>query len=147
MTTTDQDHQRGPGDDDPPECLPADSAAAAGEHRVRAGGGSSAIKTVAASFDDVLDHLLDQLQRRRQRATAGAPTARRAARVARLYEQEARVWSLLFERSQSRIYWRAALSAEVYARSCARAWRAQATADRYSSGLAQSVVHEGECPR
>ena len=59
-----------------------------------------------------------------------APCAHRATALSELYEQEARLWSLLFERSQRRIQWRAALSAEAYARSCARAWRAQAQAYR-----------------
>ncbi len=82
--------------------------------------------TLATSMIDVLDAVLDQLQKRRERAFAARPSARRASRLAELYEQEARLWSLLFERSQRRIQWRAALAAEAYARSCARAWRAQA---------------------
>jgi len=68
-------------------------------------------------------------------------------RIADLYEQEARVWSLLFERSRSRIHWRAALSAEAYARSCARGWRAQASAHRWGTGAAQCGEQEGVCPR
>jgi hypothetical protein len=86
--------------------------------------------TLATSMTDVLDAVLDQLQKRRERALTAAPSVRRAARLAELYEQEARLWSLLFERSQRRIQWRAALSAEAHARSCARAWRSQAHAYR-----------------
>lgn len=85
---------------------------------------------LATSMTDVFDALLDQLQERREHVLAGAPSAHRAARAAELYEQEARVWSLLFERSRRRLQWRSALAAEAYARSCARAWRVQADAYR-----------------
>ena len=103
--------------------------------------------TLANSINGVLDSLLEQLQRRREHVMAAAPTAHRAMRIADLYEQEARVWSLLFERSPSRIHWRAALSAEAYARSCARGWRAQASAHRWGTGAAQCGEQEGVCPR
>ena len=92
--------------------------------------GARATTALAASIDDVLDAVLEQLQRRRQRAASAVEGAHRAARVAELYEQEARLWSLWFERSENRLQWRAALSAEAYARSCARGWRAQAHAYR-----------------
>ena len=86
--------------------------------------------TLASSMTDVLDALLNEVLQRRERALAAAPSASRAACLALTYEQEARVWSLLFERSRSRIHWRAALSAEAHARACARSWRAQAEAHR-----------------
>lgn len=144
--TINHDHRCGHRDDVASPCLPAGPPVASRDLQACAGGDSSAIGPVGASLDGVLDELLDQLQRRRQRATAGELTAQRAGRVARLYEQEARVWSLLFERSRSRIHWRAALSAEVYARSCARAWRARAAAAHHSNG-SQYGVHEGEWAR
>ena len=90
---------------------------------------------LAASMIDILDALLEQLQRRRERVLRAVPGASRAVRLAELYEQEARVWSLLFERSQTRIEWRAALSAEAHARSCARTWRARVHASRRRDGL------------
>jgi len=90
---------------------------------------------LASSMTDVLDALLEQLQRRREHVLRTAPGATRAGRMAELYEQEARVWSLLFERSETRIQWRAALSAEAHARSCGRAWRARAAADRYGASV------------
>ncbi len=90
---------------------------------------------LATSMIDILDALLEQLQRRRERVLRAVPGASRAVRLAELYEQEARVWSLLFERSQARIEWRAALSAEAHARSCARTWRARAHASRSCDGL------------
>lgn len=91
--------------------------------------------TLADSVPDVLDALLEQLQRRREHALAAAPCAHRATALVELYEQEARVWSLLFERSQRRLQWRAALAAEAHARSCARAWSAQAHAHRGCAGI------------
>ena len=94
--------------------------------------------TLASSMTDVLDALLDQVQARRERALAAAPSAHRAACLAETYEQEARVWALLFERSRSRIHWRAALSAEAYARACARSWRAQAEAHGFRPARVRS---------
>jgi len=91
--------------------------------------------TLVGSIPDVLDALLDQLQRRREHVLAMAPCARRAIALAELYEREARVWSLLFERSRSRIQWRAALAAEAYARACARTWRGQVHAYRGCASL------------
>lgn len=100
----------------------------------RARRGGVVTPTLATSKTDVLDALLDQLQERREYAFVAAPSAHRAARLAELYEREARVWSLLFEHSRSRIYWRAALSAEAYARAHARSWRTQAAALRSRFG-------------
>jgi len=115
----------------------------AGELGQSAGSGDSAITTFAASIDDALDELLEKLQRRRQRAVSAAPGAHRAARVAELYEQEARLWSLLFERSERRLQWRAALAAEAYARSCARAWRTQAHAYHDHAAICRSTELDG----
>jgi len=83
---------------------------------------------LASSMTDVLDALLNEIQQRRKRALAAAPSASRAACLVLTCEQEAWVWSRLFERSRSRIYWRAALSAEAHARACARSWRPLAEA-------------------
>jgi len=87
------------------------------------------MSAISTSISGVLDRLLDQLQRRREHAMAEAPTASRSLRIAELYEQEARAWSLLFERSRSRIHWRAALNAEAYAKACARGWRSRAASE------------------
>jgi len=70
---------------------------------------------LASSMTDVLDVLLEQLQRRRERVQRTARDANSAARVAELYEHEARLWSLWFEQSDRRLQWRAALAAEAYA--------------------------------
>jgi hypothetical protein len=87
------------------------------------------MSTITTSATGALDTLLDQLQRLRERALADAPSAQRCLRIASLYEQEAHAWSLLFERSRSRLHWRAALGAEVYARACARSWRSRAATE------------------
>jgi hypothetical protein len=75
-----------------------------------------------------LDAQLDDVQRRRERVMAQPPFPGRAAWIAELYHQEAQVWSLLFERSRSRLSWRAALAAEGYARHCAHVWLGRADA-------------------
>jgi len=98
---------------------------------------------LASSTTDVLDALLEQLQRRREQVLRAAPCATRAVRVAEFYEQEARVWSLLFEQSERRIEWRAALSAEAFARSCARAWRAEADAYHVHAAICRSTELDG----
>ncbi|MQA16120.1 MAG: hypothetical protein GEV09_18805 [Pseudonocardiaceae bacterium] len=54
--------------------------------------------------------------------------------MAEIYEHEARVWSLWFEQTERRLQWRAALSAQAYARACARSWRTQAAAYRRRFG-------------
>jgi hypothetical protein len=76
----------------------------------------------AISTPTTLDAQLDDVQRRRERVMAQPPFPGRAMWIAELYHQEAQVWSLLFERSRSRLSWRAALAAEAYARHCGRAW-------------------------
>jgi hypothetical protein len=86
------------------------------------------MSTLSLPLTAQLDIALEQLQRRRERLTAEPVDVECAVRIAGLYELEARLWSVLFERSRGRIQWRAALSAEAYARSCARAWKAQAQA-------------------
>ncbi|MQA12830.1 MAG: hypothetical protein GEV09_01305 [Pseudonocardiaceae bacterium] len=87
------------------------------------------MSAISTSVIGVLDTLVDQLQRLRECALADAPGARRSARIAELYEQEARAWLLLFERSRSRLHWRAALSAQAHARACARSWRSRAATE------------------
>ncbi len=103
--------------------------------------------TFADSVPDVLDALLDRLQRRREHVLAMAPCGHRATAVAELYEQEARVWSLLFEQAGRRIQWRAALSAEAYARSCARAWRARAHAHYGRAAVHRNIEFDGAWSR
>jgi len=94
---------------------------------------------LASSMTDVLDALLEQLQRRREGVLKTPLSPNRAVCLAELYEQEARLWSLVFERATSRIHWRAALSAEAHAQSCARVWRARSGVHRSRSVLMEPL--------
>jgi len=76
-----------------------------------------------------LDVALEQLLRGREYVVSWPASEYRDAEVARSYELEARLWSVLFERSENRLIWRAALAAEAHARSWAGYWRDRA-ADR-----------------
>jgi hypothetical protein len=73
-----------------------------------------------------VDAALDQVQKDRERVLTAAPGPERSIRMADLYEIEARCWSVLFEHSRTRVYWRAALSAREHARQSARSWRRHA---------------------
>ncbi len=86
-----------------------------------------------------LDGALDVLMGERERLMTEHPSATRAAKLARLYELEARLWTTLFERTRTRLQWRAALAAEAYARQHARQWRVRAAieARRRSTGRAR----------
>jgi len=84
---------------------------------------------------------LDQLQQHRERILAEVPGAVRSTRMAALYEFEAGLWSVLFEHTDTRVYWRAALAAEVHARQLARHWRRRATAEAH--GLPTSARFGG----
>ena len=73
-----------------------------------------------------LDSSLDVLHHQRDVALADVDAPDRAARLADLFEAEARLWSAYFGRSRSRCLWRAALGAEAWARHNAAQWRARA---------------------
>lgn len=116
-----------------------------GRQRARVGAAAegAVISVTNGSINSQIDVVLDEVRRFRDHAIAGVPSARRSVRMAELYQVEARLWSVLFERTHSRIYWRAALAAEAYARQCAISWRRQAeTADSTptrGAGLAGGV--------
>lgn len=76
-----------------------------------------------------LDAALEQLIRQREQAERAAPGRARSLRIARLYDLEARLWSVLFENTGVRLYWRAALAAEAHARGRADHWRHRAAAE------------------
>ncbi len=76
-----------------------------------------------------IDEALDQVQRHRERVLAEAPGVERSTRIAALYEREACLWSALFEFTRTRVYWRAALAAEIRARQLAWQWRRHAIAE------------------
>ena len=69
-----------------------------------------------------LDAALDRVHQERTRVQREAPSALRSLRMAELWAREARLWQVLFAHSRVRVYWRAALVAEVHARECARRW-------------------------
>lgn len=62
------------------------------------------------------------LVERRERVLANWLHPQRAVKLAALYELEAALWAELFEHTGVRLYWRAALAAEAYARHCAHRW-------------------------
>lgn len=69
---------------------------------------------------------LDRVYRQRESLFRAAPCATRAELIADQFDLEAWLWSLLFERTSSRLMWRAALAAEAHARMSARWWRSRA---------------------
>ncbi|WP_300007464.1 hypothetical protein [Pseudonocardia sp.] len=73
-----------------------------------------------------LDVALAKLLQTRERLVAGPAFLGRDAEVARAYELEAQLWSVLFERAHDRLIWRAALAAEAHARCWAAYWRNRA---------------------
>ncbi len=86
------------------------------------------MSTVSLPATKHLDAALDEIERRRELVTRNPVGAEPAFEVARLYELEARLWSVLFERARARLYWRAALAAEAHARLQAQQWRHRARA-------------------
>lgn len=73
-----------------------------------------------------LDLAVEQITRMREELPRDVDAADRAARVAHLFECEARLWSRLFELAAQRVVWRAALGAEARAQAEARRWWARA---------------------
>lgn len=73
-----------------------------------------------------LDIALEQLLRGREHVASWLASDFRDAEVARSYELEARLWSVLFEQAEYRLIWRAALAAEAHARFWAEYWRDRA---------------------
>lgn len=75
---------------------------------------------------EFLDESLEKLLRLRDHALADVGAPDRASRLVAVFEAEARLWSRYYERTRSRPLWRAALSAEAWARHNAAVWRARA---------------------
>jgi hypothetical protein len=73
-----------------------------------------------------IDEELDAIDRDRSRLLAGPPSPRRSECLARSFQREAEVWSFVFTHTGSRLYWRAALKAEVEARRAQRYWNRRA---------------------
>ena len=102
-------------------------------------------------MSDVFEHLdgvVDRLAALRDELLADEFAPDRAARLAAVFESEARAWSQVYELTHLRLIWRAALAAEAGARAnAARSGPSTAaTASRgfpnhgFSSGEAQSTV-------
>jgi hypothetical protein len=69
---------------------------------------------------------LDQLYRDREHLLRATPSPARSHLIADMFDQEAWLWSTLFETTRSRLMWRAALVAQAHARASARSWRRHA---------------------
>ena len=83
--------------------------------------------TMQLSVLEQVDMALDEIQRVRERVMAQPSSVERSIRLAQLDDDEARWWAVLFERSRTRVYWRAALAAHERARQSAWMWRQRAT--------------------
>ena len=83
-----------------------------------------------SSVFDHLDEVVDRLAIMRDGLLADESAPDRAARLAAVFESEARAWSQLFELSSLRLVWRAALAAEAGARANAALWACRAARER-----------------
>ena len=84
-------------------------------------------------MSDVFEHLdevVSRLASDRDELLADEFAPDRAARLAAVFEAEARAWSQLFELASLRLVWRAALAAEAGARANAARWAARAVQER-----------------
>jgi hypothetical protein len=84
-------------------------------------------------MSDVFEHLdgvVERLSGLRDELLADEYAPDRAARLAAVFESEARAWSQLFELSSLRLVWRAALAAEAAARANAALWTFRAARER-----------------
>jgi hypothetical protein len=78
-----------------------------------------------------LDEVLVRVLRTRDELLADGAAPNRAARLAAVFESEARVWSQLYELSGIRLVWRAALAAEAGARANAEWWAERTGAETW----------------
>ena len=84
-------------------------------------------------MSDVFEHLdgvVDRLAALRDELLADEFAPDRAARLAAVFESEARAWSQVYELAHLRLIWRAALAAEAGARANAARWARRAAAER-----------------
>jgi hypothetical protein len=90
-----------------------------------------------------LDEVLVRVTRVRDELLADPHAVDRAARLAVVFESEARVWSQLYELTSVRLVWRAALAAEAGARVNAASWARRAAAGADVVGLQISGMPHG----
>lgn len=77
---------------------------------------------------------LDRVRRQREELLRTKPSPACSEEIAEQFDLEAWLWSMVFEKTSSRLMWRAALAAEAHARMSARWWRLRA-AGGVSSGI------------
>lgn len=83
-----------------------------------------------SSVFEHLDQAVNRLAGLRDELLADVGAPDRAARLAAVFESEARAWSQVYEITHLRLIWRAALAAEAGARANAAVWARRATAER-----------------
>ena len=92
-------------------------------------------------MSDVFEHLdevVSRLAAERDELLTDESAPERAARLAAVFDAEARAWSQLFELASLRLVWRAALAAEAGARANAARWASRAAQERSDRGSAKS---------
>lgn len=77
--------------------------------------------------------------RQREELFRAKPSPARAEQIAEQFDLEAWLWSMVFEKTSSRLMWRAALAAEAHARMSARWWRLRA-AGAVAGGIGDVLV-------
>jgi hypothetical protein len=87
-----------------------------------------------------LDAAMDVVLRRREVLLGQVRSPEQAKALADLYRLEARLWSEVYEETTNRLFWRAALSAEAFARLQATTWRRRASELGRTLGPSESDV-------
>ena len=82
-----------------------------------------------------LDSVVERLAALRDELLADEFAPDRAARLAAVFESEARAWSQVYEIAHLRLIWRAALAAEAGARANAARWAAWAGREARTGGV------------
>jgi len=90
-----------------------------------------------------IDEALDRLLRLQDQLLQAPDAPQRAAALAELFVLEARAWSQLFEATQTRLVWRAALAAEARARAHANRWQRRAGTERLDRAPGREAAEIG----
>ena len=83
-----------------------------------------------SSVFEHLDEVVQRLDVLRDELLADPYAVDRAARLAAVFESEARAWSQVYEIAHLRLVWRAALAAEAGARANAALWTRRAAQEQ-----------------
>ena len=81
---------------------------------------STTPETAVDGVPAMVNAALDRLRAEQQRACQLLADAPKCQRLSALYEQEARLWTLLVQHTADPVYWRAAMEAQCAARIRAR---------------------------